>query len=85
MKLTGQKNQCRGCGKYFQSNHAFDKHRTGSLGTPPSGGKRALRGTRRCLSETEMLAAGMVLKASGFWAGSIMPDTAYTYVSVEKV
>lgn len=54
--LTGQRNQCPGCGLYFNSNKAFDKHRTGKHGVD-----------RRCRTEQEMLDKGMALNNAGFW------------------
>ena len=62
MKLTGDRNQCRTCGQYFNSSKAFDKHRIGSFS----------KDTRRCMSQDEMLAAGMVLRDDGFWRGQAM-------------
>lgn len=56
MKLTGQRNQCRGCSQYFNSNTAFDKHRTGDY-----------EHGRRCRTPEEMIAKGMSLNATGFW------------------
>lgn len=56
MKLTGQKNKCSICGSYFNSNLAFDKHRTGVYGLD-----------RRCLTHEEMRAKGMAIAKSGFW------------------
>lgn len=55
-KLRGDRNQCRGCGEWFNSTGAFDKHRTGDFG-----------GERRCMDEEEMLRRGMVKNATGFW------------------
>ena len=69
MKLRGDRNQCQGCKVYFNSTTAFDKHRVGEFG-----------GGRRCLSEDEMLAKGMVLGASGFWVGSRMPIAGSLYM-----
>ena len=63
MKLTGQKNQCRGCSQYFNSNYAFDKHRTGEYGHG-----------RRCLTTDEMIDKGMSLNANGFWITAQMRD-----------
>ncbi len=57
MRLMGQRNQCRGCKEYFNSNKAFDKHRTGSFHD----------GERRCLNVQEMEAKGMLKNSSGFW------------------
>jgi hypothetical protein len=62
MNLTGQKNQCRGCSQYFNSNFAFDKHRVGNHGH-----------NRRCLTTEEMIAKGMSLNKSGFWITASMP------------
>lgn len=56
MKLRGQKNQCQGCKQYFNSNTAFEKHRTGKHGKD-----------RRCMTEEEMTSKGMSLNAQSFW------------------
>lgn len=56
MKLRGQKNQCQGCKKYFNSNTAFEMHRTGRHGID-----------RRCMTEEEMTAKGMSMNARSFW------------------
>jgi hypothetical protein len=56
MKLTGKRNQCQGCKQYFNSNTAFEKHRTGTYGKD-----------RRCMTEEEMKAKGMSLNAQSFW------------------
>ena len=63
MKLTGQRNQCAGCKKYFNSNGAFDKHRVGKYGV-----------NRRCLADEEMIAKGMSINRDGFWIAESMPD-----------
>lgn len=55
-KLTGNRNQCRACGQYFNSNGAFDKHRTGEFDL-----------NRRCRTAQEMVDIGMVLRPDGFW------------------
>ena len=55
-KLTYSRCQCSGCGEYFNSDTAFDKHRVGAFGID-----------RRCLSQSGMLAAGMVKNASDWW------------------
>jgi hypothetical protein len=67
MKLTGDRNQCRGCNSYFNSTDAFNKHRTGP------------HNRRRCLTDVEMLGKGMVKNAAGFWVGSPMPQRASLY------
>lgn len=61
-QLRGDRNQCTGCSLYFNSTHAFDKHRTGRHGID-----------RRCMTEPEMTAIGMVVREDGFWRGSEMP------------
>lgn len=61
MKLNGARNQCRGCNRYFNSNGAFEKHRIGEHGV-----------NRRCMTEEEMIAKGMVLRPDGFWRGEVM-------------
>lgn len=63
MMLTGQRNQCRGCNQYFNSNLAFDKHRTGHFGH-----------NRRCLTPDEMIAKGMSLNKRGFWVTEAMSN-----------
>jgi len=55
-RLTGDRNQCPACGKYFNSTKAFDKHRTGRYGVD-----------RGCLDESEMQSRGMIENACGFW------------------
>jgi len=66
MKLSGDRNQCQGCKQYFNSSHAFDKHRAGDH----EGGHRY------CMTPNAMIARGMVLGADGFWRGSAMPESA---------
>jgi hypothetical protein len=63
MNLRGDRNQCPGCSEYFNSTHAFEKHRAGVFGV-----------SRRCLTPDEMSAKGMAKNAAGFWIGSKMPD-----------
>lgn len=59
MKLRGDRNQCQSCGEFFNSTHAFEKHRTGDFGKD-----------RRCMSIGEMGARGMFKGDDGFWRGS---------------
>ncbi len=62
MKLRGDHCRCSpatGCGEYFNSTYAFDRHRTGKAGID-----------RRCRSVGEMLAAGMVVSSTGWWLSS---------------
>jgi hypothetical protein len=49
--LTGSRCQCGGCGLYFNSLSAFEKHRRDF----------------RCLSLAEMTARGMVPDTAGWW------------------
>ena len=56
-RLTGDHNECPGCGQLFNSTAAFDKHRTGSYNPPE----------RRCLTGQEMLAKGMAMSGAGWW------------------
>jgi hypothetical protein len=60
-KLNGARNQCPTCREYFNSNGAFDKHRTGSHGV-----------NRRCRTIEEMLDKGMALREDGFWVAEPM-------------
>lgn len=62
MKLTGDRNQCRGCGEYFNSTFAFEKHRIGEFGED-----------RRCMTVDEMRGAKMDKNAAQFWVSSRMP------------
>jgi hypothetical protein len=64
MTLTGDRNGCPGCGKFFRSTAAFDKHRIGAFGVD-----------RRCRTEVEMVAAGMV-KRGEFWITAANPKYA---------
>lgn len=61
MKLSGNRCQCAGCGLYFNSEGAFNKHRTGSF----------YEKTRRCMSVDEMKEAGMAVASSGYWVSSL--------------
>lgn len=63
--VRGDRNQCAGCGQYFNSSHAFDKHRVGEHEN----------NQRRCLSITEMTAKGMFAGSDGYWRGSAMPTS----------
>jgi hypothetical protein len=62
-QLNGARNQCPTCREYFNSNGAFDKHRTGSHGL-----------NRRCRTPEEMQSKGMVLRKDGFWVAEPMPE-----------
>jgi hypothetical protein len=61
---------CRACGELFNSEAAFDRHRTGpfrQLREPPNAPDR------RCLSGDEMLAKGMARNARGRWVTALNP------------
>ena len=60
-KLTGARCQCTGCGGYFTSERAFDRHRIGEYAKPGQ-----WQGTRRCMAQAEMDAAGFERNAKGF-------------------
>jgi hypothetical protein len=61
--LRGDHNQCPTCEEYFNSSHAFEKHRTGDF----------TKGLRRCLTTDEMLARGMSVSSSGYWITQAKP------------
>lgn len=61
-KVHGDRNQCAGCSKLFNSTAAFDKHRIGDFGKD-----------RRCATSTEMLDKGMVVASSGYWVTALNP------------
>ena len=73
MKLTGQRNQCPTCSKYFNSNYAFDKHRVGAFEQRKKNGV-VTPSTRRCASESEMHSMGMSISSTGWWISSKKPD-----------
>jgi hypothetical protein len=54
------KSSCRRCGQTFTSLSAFDLHRTGKF----------QHKMRRCPTEQDMLAKGMVQNAKGWWMRS---------------
>lgn len=56
------RNYCPRCGEDFNSLNAFDRHRVGRHNAP-AGSKRA----RRCLTETELVEAGLHRDAYGRW------------------
>jgi|TARA_R110000868_G_scaffold134120_1_gene345999 hypothetical protein len=55
-KLGSSRNQCGGCHQYFNSNSAFEQHRTGEFGVD-----------RRCKTIEEIEEDGMRLNTDGFW------------------
>jgi hypothetical protein len=72
MKVSGDRNQCAGCGEFFNSSAAFDKHRTGAFGSPMGDGTYMMH-SRRCLSGEEMRTKGMDKNASGYWVTALNP------------
>lgn len=62
--LKGNRNQCQGCKEFFNSNGAFDKHRTGKHGVD-----------RRCRTIEEMTDIGMSLNKDGYWIREKMSES----------
>lgn len=62
LTLRGDRNQCPTCRLYFNSTHAFEKHRTGTYGID-----------RRCLTAPEMQAKNMTINKDGFWMTKSRP------------
>ena len=60
MKLGAFRNQCGRCRNYFNSNTAFELHRTGKHGVD-----------RRCMTPEEMTKKGMAVNADGFWVSEL--------------
>lgn len=58
--LNNRRCVCRGCGEFFNSTPAFDKH-------------RANKGGFRCLTPAEMEAKGMAKNAGGWWVTALAP------------
>lgn len=56
LRLTGGRCLCRGCDEYFNSVHAFDRHRVWDSPT-----------VRRCLTTDEIVGTGMSINSLGFW------------------
>lgn len=54
--LTGHRCLCRGCGEFFNSVRAFDRHRAAASSV-----------AQRCLTAEEMVKRGMSVNVSGFW------------------
>ena len=73
MKVLGaSRNQCGGCREYFNSNSAFELHRTGEHGVD-----------RRCMTVDEMKGRGMDVNAAGFWVTELF-DAAHRFKSEPK-
>lgn len=60
--------ECTGCGEFFNSVYAFDKHRV------LVSDKDATDELRRCLTPAELLAKGWGKNKGGFWVTSLMPQ-----------
>lgn len=70
--------QCRACGRDFGGITAFDRHRVGKYTRKgPDYG-------RRCLTEEEMLAAGLWITSRGTWGGETPPETAFAGYGIAK-
>lgn len=54
--VGSMRNQCCACGLLFGGLTAFDRHRVGDI----------TKGTRRCLTLSELQARGMVVSADGY-------------------
>jgi len=67
VKLSGDRNRCSpltgGCGEYFNSTTAFDKHRSQGKGKD-----------RACSTVDEMTAKGMAKNAAGYWCTALKAD-----------
>jgi hypothetical protein len=61
--------RCTVCGLYFGSVAGFDKHRTGE---PDA---------RRCMTEAQMRAKGMVVNDKGFWVTEAYDPAAHGRVA----
>ena len=79
LKLTGDRNRCPTCGKYFNSVSAFDKHRKPVgwyVGIPKEESMKLQAFPRTCLTAEQMRDIGMATNSSGFWVGALMDDAA---------
>ena len=68
--------ECTACGRKFLTEKMFNKHRTGSFGEPVYGKSRVAKyytkNQRRCMTEEEMLDAGLCHNNDGVWSTSII-------------
>lgn len=77
------KSTCGGCGEVFKSAGGFDKHRVGGWGDAiyKSADKKSAIGytahSRRCMTPDEMVAAGMLKNAQGWWIMSAYDTSAH--------
>ncbi len=66
--LGNSRSHCSSCHEFFNSDAAFDMHRTGLFeGESNRFGTAQITGPRRCMTTDEMLARGMAVNESGFW------------------
>ena len=65
MNLSVGTNYCKccACGEYFNSEHAFDVHRTGN------------HGNRRCFTTSEMIERGMGKSGRDYWVSAMRKFT----------
>jgi hypothetical protein len=66
--LSGDRNQCAGCGEFFSSTSSFTLHRTGPFGKPPN-----RYADRKCIGRKEMLEKGMLLNSDYLWITGANP------------
>jgi hypothetical protein len=72
-RLRGDRCRCPSCGELFNSTHAFDRHRAGSL---PDG--------RRCLTAPEMVSRRMSINSAGFWVTETRANRARRGIGRER-
>lgn len=73
MKLGSSRNQCGACHQYFNSNTAFERHRTGEHGKD-----------RRCLTSEEMTKKGWLKNKDGFWITEQKSDRSILRTSTQQ-
>jgi len=87
------KSTCVACGEVFKSTAGFDKHRAGGFEEPiyePRATGKTLKvvgytpHSRRCMTVTEMLAAGMLKNDKGWWITSAYEQSAHADAGEEE-
>lgn len=75
-QLTGARCKCGGCGEYFNSVYAFDRHRRGDADSS----------TRYCLTTAQLAANRWTQDALGFWRtpGSAHSRWAHKQISGDR-
>lgn len=64
---AGGHSECTGCGEFFNSVYAFDKHQVWTR--PDETGNQHVR----CMSVRDLVAKGWAKNEGGFWVTSLMP------------